>query len=115
MPKIESYKQGTPSWTDLATTDQDAAKSFYSDLFGWTYEENVMEDMGGMSYSMAVSDGSYAGAIFTQMDDESRLGIPPHWNVYMTVEDVDELATRVSENGGNLLVDGPLTCSTRAA
>ena len=107
MPKIENYKQGTPSWTDLATTDQDAAKRFYSDLFGWTYEDNVMEDMGGMSYSMAVSDGSYAAAMFTQMDDEKQMGIPPHWNVYMTVEDVDELATHVSENGGNLVVDAP--------
>ena len=103
MPKIESYKQGTPSWTDLATTDQDAAKSFYADLFGWTYEDNAMGDMGGMVYSMAVSDGSYAAALFTQMEHEREMGIPPHWNVYMTVENVDELATHVSEHGGNLL------------
>ena len=107
MPKIESYKQGTPSWTDLATTDQDAAKSFYSDLFGWTYEDNAMDDMGGMVYSMAVSDGSYAAAMFTQMDDERQMGIPPHWNVYMTVEDVDAIATRVSENGGTLITPEP--------
>ncbi len=106
MPKIESYNQGVPSWTDLATTDQDGAKSFYSDLFGWSYEDNAIEDMGGIVYSMAVSDGSYAGAIFTQMDNEKEMGIPPHWNTYMTVEDVDTLATRVSENGGNLLA-GP--------
>ncbi len=106
MPKIESYKQGTPSWTDLATTDQDAAKSFYSDLFGWTYEDNAMDDMGGMVYSMAVSNESYAGAIFTQMDQEKEMGVPPHWNVYMSVEDVDALATQVSEHGGNVLA-GP--------
>ncbi len=105
MPKIESYKQGTPSWTDLATTDPEAAKSFYADLFGWTYEDNAMEDMGGMVYSMAVLDGSYAGAIFNQMNDEKEMGIPPHWNVYMTVEDVDALAPQVSEHGGNLMTD----------
>ena len=107
MPKIESYKQGTPSWTDLATTDQNAAKRFYSDLFGWTYEDNAMEDMGGMVYSMAVSVDSYAGAIFSQMNDEKEMGIPPHWNVYMTVEDVDSLAPHVSEHDGSLLVDEP--------
>ena len=105
MPKIENYKQGTPSWTDLATTDQDAAKAFYADMFGWSYEENVMEDMGGMSYSMAVSDGSYAGAIFSQMADERGMGIPSHWNVYMTVEDVDTIATQVSKHGGNLIAE----------
>lgn len=107
MPKIESYKQGTPSWTDLATTDQDAAKRFYSDLFGWTYEDNAMDDMGGMVYSMAVSDGSYAAAMFTQMEDERQMGIPPHWNVYMTVEEVDAIATRVAENGGTLITPEP--------
>ncbi len=30
---------GTFSWTDLATTDQDAAKAFYTGLFGWEAED----------------------------------------------------------------------------
>ena len=55
MPKIESYKQGTPSWVDLSTSDQAAAKDFYAMLFGWQYEDN---DAGnGMIYSMAQIDG----------------------------------------------------------
>ena len=59
--KIESYKQGTPSWIDLSTTDVDGAKAFYSALFGWEYQDNPMGE--GQVYSMAQIDGSAAGAM----------------------------------------------------
>ena len=51
MPKRTSYAQGTPSWVDLQTTDQEAAKAFYSGLFGWTYDDQPMPQ--GPVYSMA--------------------------------------------------------------
>ena len=63
--KIESYKHGTPCWTDLSTTDQDGAKEFYSKIFGWEYQEIPMGD--DQVYSMATIDGSEAAAIFTQV------------------------------------------------
>jgi predicted enzyme related to lactoylglutathione lyase len=34
MSQRTSYTQGTPNWVDLLTTDPDAAKSFYGQLFG---------------------------------------------------------------------------------
>ena len=30
MPARTSYAEGTPNWVDLQTSDQDAAKAFYS-------------------------------------------------------------------------------------
>ena len=102
MPKIESYKQGTPSWVDLSTSDQEAAKGFYSSLFGWEYEDNDMGD--GQFYSMAQIDGSPAGAIATQQPEEVQQGMPPHWNVYITVDDVDAVAERVPALGGTVLM-----------
>jgi len=39
MAERTSYPPGTFSWVDLQTTDPDAAKSFYGDLLGWTYED----------------------------------------------------------------------------
>ena len=102
MPKIESYKQGTPSWVDLSTSDQEAAKRFYSAVFGWEYEDN---DMGnGQFYSMAKVDSSAAAAIATQQPEEAQQGVPPHWNVYITVDDVDAVGERVSELGGTVLM-----------
>ena len=102
MPKVESYAQGTPSWVDLSTSDQSAAKDFYATLFGWQYEDN---DAGnGMIYSMAQIGGSPAGAIAPQQPEEAQQGVPPHWNVYITVNDVDAVAERVPELGGNVLM-----------
>ena len=103
--KIESYDQGTPSWIDLGASDQSAAKTFYASIFGWTYEDNPMGDSGEV-YSMAIKDGSYAAAIYTQASEEAAMGIPPNWKTYLSVDDVEGTTSRVSELGGTVLM-GP--------
>ena len=101
--KIESYAQGTPSWLDLSTTDVDGAKAFYSALFGWEYQDNPMGD--GQVYSMAQIDGSSAGAMYAQQSEEAEMGIPPHWKVYITVDDVEAVASKATELGGTLIME----------
>ena len=105
MPIIESYEQGTPSWIDLSTSDQEAAKGFYANLFGWNYEDNEVGN--GQFYSMAKVGQSAAAAIATQQPEEAQQGIPPHWNVYITVDDVDAVGERVPALGGSVLM-GPM-------
>ena len=39
MGERTSHAPGTFSWADLATTDPDAAKTFYAGLFGWEFED----------------------------------------------------------------------------
>ena len=39
MPERTSYEPGTPSWVDLGTSDLDASRDFYGELFGWTADE----------------------------------------------------------------------------
>jgi predicted enzyme related to lactoylglutathione lyase len=104
MGERTSHAPGTISWTDLATTDQDAAKAFYEGLFGWEYDEVPAGE--GVIYSMAKLGGRSAAAISPQQPDETAQGIPPHWNVYVTVDDVDAVTGRVPELGGNVLA-GP--------
>ena len=104
MPERTSHKPGTLSWADLATSDQDGAKAFYGQLLGWDYDEQPIGE--GQTYSMAKLGGRSAAAISTQQADESAAGIPPHWNVYVTVDDVDAVTGSVSEHGGNVLA-GP--------
>ena len=60
MAERTSYSPGTFSWTDLATSDQDGAKQFYSELFGWVADDQPVGD--GMTYSMMMLDGKPAGA-----------------------------------------------------
>ena len=80
MGERTSHPPGTLSWAELATSDADAAKSFYTAVFGWDYDDNPIPD-GGV-YSMAKRDGKYVAALFTQQD-------PPHWNCYVTVASAD--------------------------
>jgi predicted enzyme related to lactoylglutathione lyase len=99
-----SHAPGTISWADLATTDQAAAKEFYGGLFGWEYDDQPIDD--DTTYSMAKLGGRSAAAISPQQQDEATQGVPPHWNVYVTVDDVDATTGSVSEYGGNVLA-GP--------
>ena len=103
MGERTSHEPGTLSWTDLATSDQDAAKAFYGGLFGWEYDELPMGD--DATYSMAQLGGRTAAAIAPQQPHEIEQGIPPHWNVYVTVADVDATTASVAEHGGSVLAE----------
>jgi len=102
MPTRDSYESGTPSFVDLATSDQDAAKSFYSDLFGWTFEDLPMGESA--VYSMASLQGRVTAAIAPQQPEQAAAGVPPHWQMYITVADVDVAAAKADEAGGSVHV-----------
>ena len=50
MQIVKQYPDGVFSWIDLGTTDTEAAKAFYGDLFGWTFLD-IPTDSGTI-YSM---------------------------------------------------------------
>jgi uncharacterized protein len=102
MGKRTSYVHGTFSWVDNATTDQDAAKRFYGALFGWDFDDRPVGD--GAVYSVALKGSDPVAAIAPQQDDEIDQGIPPHWNNYVTVDELEPVASRVNELGGQLIV-----------
>jgi uncharacterized protein len=103
MAERTSHPHGTISWADLATSDQDAAKAFYGGLFGWEYDDQPVGD--GVTYSMARLGGRSAAAINPQREEEAQQGIPPHWNLYVTVDDVDAAARAVGEHGGQVFAE----------
>ena len=94
MGERTSHPPGTFSWAELATSDADSAKSFYSSVFGWEYEDNPIGD--GQVYTTASRDGKQAGALFASEQ-------PPHWNCYVTVASADETSARAGELGGTIL------------
>ncbi len=100
MPERTSYTQGTPNWVDLQTSDQNAAKAFYSGLFGWTYDDQPMPD-GGV-YSMAMLGGHQVAAIAPQPPEMSAAGVPPMWNTYLAVDSVDDAVAKVEAAGGKV-------------
>jgi uncharacterized protein len=97
MAERTQYAPGTFSWTDLATTDPDAAKAFYGALFGWQAED--MPVPGGY-YSMQRVDGKDVAAIAGQPPAQRDAGAPPAWQSYITVASADAAAQRAGELGG---------------
>jgi uncharacterized protein len=101
MGERTSYEPGAFSWTDLATTDQEAAKAFYQPLFGWDCDDAPVGD--GMYYSMMSIEGRAVAAVAQQPAAMREQGVPPVWNSYVTVEDAEATAARVAELGGTVM------------
>ncbi|MGN6867849.1 MAG: VOC family protein [Solirubrobacteraceae bacterium] len=101
MGERTKYSPGTFSWTDLTTSDQPAAKQFYSQLFGWDAIDNPIGD--DMVYSMMQMGGKDVAAISPQMQAQREAGVPPTWNSYVTVESADAAADRAQKLGATVL------------
>ncbi len=104
MPDIAKHEPGMLSWADLGTTDLASARRFYSELFGWSYQERRGPE--GL-YLVAQVRGRTVGAIYDKSAELREKGLPPHWMSYFAAEDVDARAARIAKLGGTL-VAGPL-------
>jgi predicted enzyme related to lactoylglutathione lyase len=100
MGERTKYTPGTFSWADVTTTDQAAAKEFYSGLFGWEAEDMPVGD--GVFYSMMHLGGRNVAAISPQQPQQAEAGVPPMWNSYVTVESADAAAARATELGATV-------------
>ncbi|MBV9364086.1 MAG: VOC family protein [Solirubrobacterales bacterium] len=100
MGERTKYTPGTFSWTDLATTDQDAAKRFYGQLFGWQAVDFPIDE--NTTYSMMQIDGKDVAAISPQPQQQRDAGAPPLWNSYVTVESADDAANRAQKLGATV-------------
>src|ERR1051325_2706692 len=100
MGERESYAPGTFCWTDLGTTDADEAKAFYRAVFGWEAVDAPAGEAG--TYTTFKLEGSDVAAMY-EMGEEGRASLTPRWSSYVSVEDVDSLAPRVLELGGEVL------------
>lgn len=109
MPTVTPHAPGTFNWPELATTDQSAAKKFYSALFDW---EAADQDMGPNSiYTIFKNGGRDAAALYTLEPAMREAGVPPHWGTYISVENADATAEKAKALGGTI-VAGPFDVMT---
>jgi uncharacterized protein len=77
--------EGTFSWHELATTDNEAAFAFYSALFGWEALQRM--DMGATGiYLIFGNDGRQRGGIYNKPADGPA---PSNWLPYTQVAGAD--------------------------
>ena len=87
---------GAMCWNELLTKDAEAAKAFYTALFGWEY---IADENG---YIMIHNRGRNNGAMM-QMD-ESFGEMPSVWQPYFTVADIDGSITQAQATGGTIII-----------
>jgi predicted enzyme related to lactoylglutathione lyase len=92
-------KHGDFIWYELLTPDQDAARSFYEKVVGWTIDKAADNEM---DYRMINSaSGPIAGSMTLTADMQSG-GMQPCWLGYITVDNVDEVAEATTAAGGKI-------------
>src|SRR5437868_5152082 len=97
MAEAKTAVANKPAWVDLSTSDAQAAREFYSKLFGWKVEVNPDPQYGG--YGMANVGGKQVAGIGPQMSP----GAPTAWSVYIGTDDADDLAKKVQTAGGTVI------------
>jgi uncharacterized protein len=102
--RTSRWPAGVPCWADLTVPDVDAAKAFYADVLGWTFQDTG-EEYGG--YVIAESTGAAAAGIGPMQSDT-----PVAWTLYLASDDAGKSAAAVTENGGTVFLPpgdvGPL-------
>ena len=101
MRHIDKHPPGAFCWLELSTTDQNAAKGFYSSLLGWASQDFPMGPND--FYTMFQLEGRDTAAAYTMRPEQRSQGVPPHWMIYIAVESADDAASRVPQLGGKLL------------
>lgn len=101
MAIIEKHAPGSFCWIELATTDQAAAKTFYSSLFGWAANDFPMgpDDL----YTIFKLEGRDAAAGYTLRPNDRAAGVPPHWMLYIQVDSADDAAASAAKLGAKIL------------
>ena len=95
---------GEGSWHELMTTDAPAAMKFYTELFGWKQSETM--DMGEMGkYYMFNRPHGMIGGMMNKPPQLAN--VPPNWQIYFLVPDINTAAERIKANGGQIL-NGPM-------
>ncbi|GGB30803.1 glyoxalase [Flexivirga endophytica] len=88
---------GSVAWNDLMTRDFEGSKSFYANVFGFTYDD------GDNSYAVAkLPTGETVCGIHEAV--ELPDGAPPSWLVHFAVADRDSSAQIAQELGASILM-----------
>jgi predicted enzyme related to lactoylglutathione lyase len=102
MADTPRHNAGTFCWVELGSTDQDRARTFYADLFGWKVEDVPMGEQG--AYTMFHKGGKYTAALYQVAPDQPNAA-PDCWVVFVSVDDVDAAAEMARELGGLVLAE----------
>jgi uncharacterized protein len=86
---------GALVWNELGSPDLDASSAFYSALFGWS----IAPFEGSPEPYLSIKNGEANNGGIRRLTPD---GAPPHWLVYLGVEEIEAGIARVGELGGSV-------------
>lgn len=92
---------GTFSWHELATTDNEAAFAFYSNLFGWDVLQRMDMGPGVGVYLIFGQNGVQRGGIYNKPAEAPG---PPFWLPYAHVPSADKGFAYATSAGGKEII-----------
>jgi predicted enzyme related to lactoylglutathione lyase len=99
IPPRDATKPGEFMWSELMTTDHEAAFAFYSAVFGWKKKREM--DMGRLGAYLIFSHGDEdLGGMFTKPKD---VQVPSYWLYYIHVADLDDTIERARTRGAKVV------------
>ncbi|MDQ4071681.1 MAG: VOC family protein [Actinomycetota bacterium] len=98
MPEMEGFEEGLPSWAELGSPNPDESASFYGELLGLEVTDPD-EEHGG--YRLFMRHGRQVGGLMALQQE----GQPPSWTSYINVADADEVADKVKDAHGEVIVE----------
>src|SRR5262245_31237819 len=101
--EVSKHTPGTFCWIELGAADQEVAKTFYSELFGWGVNDVPMGP--DAFYSIMQLRGRDVAALYQLDQGQIAQGIPSHWQLYVAVENADEAAKAITAAGGKTLME----------
>lgn len=101
MAEFNIPKDGEICWRELATRDLAAARSFYTEMFGWKLEQSKVAP-SPLEY-LEIHNGETAVGGLMPIDESWGPEPPPsHWTAYVAVKSADETAAKIKDNGGTV-------------
>jgi len=101
MPERDGYIPGVPCWIDTSQPDPEAAVGFYSELFGWQFEDVMPPGAEGKYFTARIRGGDVA-AVGSIPEGAPQVAT---WNTYVWVDSADETAAKVRDAGGTVVME----------
>jgi uncharacterized protein len=100
MATFSSYSPGQFCWIDLMSKDMSEAKAFYAGVFGWDAADQQTQN--GPPYANFMLQGNTICGLGEMNEPMKAAGMPPVWNSYISVADVDAATAKAAQLGGTV-------------
>ena len=97
MAETTKIVQGNWCHIEIPSSDTDAAKAFYTNLFGWQFQDVPMD---GTTYSLfSTPEGGMGGGLWDPPE-----GIPRSMINYISVDEIESMVADIEKNGGKVIM-----------